>query len=85
MRVISDNEKKQGLELAVSLGKLPTKHITDVTNSLTVIERFLENSTKKVESDLMQLQGDDAIQEIETIRNDIQKDLALVELAFKSF
>ncbi|KWX72152.1 hypothetical protein AMQ84_26070 [Paenibacillus riograndensis] len=85
VRIISDNEKKHGLELAVSLGKLAIKHITDITNSLTIIEKFLEQSTKKVENDLVHLQGNEAVLELETIRNDIQKDLDLVELAFKSF
>ncbi|AVV54843.1 hypothetical protein C7121_01100 [Paenibacillus glucanolyticus] len=85
VRIISDNEKKHGLELAVSLGKLATKHITDITNSLTIIEKFLEQSTKKVENDLVHLQGNEAVLELETIRNDIQNDLDLVELAFKSF
>ncbi|WP_438447072.1 protein DpdH [Gorillibacterium sp. sgz5001074] len=69
---------KSPLETLVELGNLPINHITEIEDSIKVLTSFLENSTEKIEKDLSVLQQNEAVQQLEQVKSDINDQLNMI-------
>lgn len=82
VRLLCANKEKQGLELMAGLARLPVKQIANVMGSIELLNSFLDQSTAKVEHDLAQLQGDDAMQELQATKSEIEQQLESIMKGF---
>ncbi|RNB92517.1 hypothetical protein EDM56_02140 [Brevibacillus fluminis] len=72
------------LELVIGLGQLPVAQMTEVENHVKILEKFLDESTSKIERDLNELQNNEAVMELEKVKVEINDHLKLITACFDS-
>ncbi|MCW3795385.1 protein DpdH [Paenibacillus sp. LS1] len=78
-------ETKSLLDAAVELGRLPVDQIAELEESVNILDKFLDQSTQKVERDLRDLQTNEAVQNLEKIKVEIDSQFNLITECLRSF
>lgn len=66
-------------EVAVELGKLPVDQMSDIEQSIGILDQFLNLSTQKVTKDLSDLQSTEAVKNLEKIKDEIENQFNLIK------
>lgn len=69
---------KTPLEAAIVLGRLEVAQMLEIEESVKIVESFLDLSTAKIESDLVDLQSNEAVKELEQVKTEIDEQLNLM-------
>lgn len=85
IKIIERLATKSPLEAALELGKLPVDQIAELEESIGILDKFLDQSTQKVERDLKDLQTNEAVQNLEKIKGEIDSQFKLITEGLRSF